>query len=462
MRIKAVGREGSGFKLLLRYKPRSDHPRAKTVEVASNNLAYGKTWPTREEITAADALAFRKWVEGGMKLGVLGGSKPRDLSFPPATRASERVDEREARSMSPIPMSALLAGPAAGSSPTAATSAAAAAAAATSAAAVAATAAETFAAAHRERLRHGRDYSWGDLALKEAAQTAAAAFAAAEAAAAAAAAVARRPAAPFAGIHPEILRCVEGLKTKLVNHARVQAGKVRQRAAAQAVVAQAKRRLGGAVVPHAKRLKLSWGRHDRWTNRALSRRERRAAQKVEIGTAWLRPQIDRLTELLATRTVAGLLPDGDYSERQLDRVTQQALILRRYYELHESALQSRESFETYDLAAQAGSSLAPAVSYDGHSVRRWHAQYVESGGTLLADGRGYYERELLINEEDINRKFIKWSLKAARKDELSVEAARDYLNKELLPTLPAATLQDYKISLPISMETTRQWMQVLT
>ena len=218
MRIKAVGREGSGFKLLLSYKPRPDHPRAKTVEVASNNLAYGKTWPTREEITAADALAFRKWVEGGMELGFLGGSRPRNLSFPPATRASERVDEREARSMSPIPMSALLAGPAAGSSPTAATSVAAAADAATSAAAVAATAAETFAAAHRERLRHGRDYSWSNLALKEAAQTAAAASAAAEAAVAAATAAARRPAA---GIHPEILRCVEGLKTKLVNQARV-------------------------------------------------------------------------------------------------------------------------------------------------------------------------------------------------------------------------------------------------
>lgn len=386
MRIKAVGREGSGFKLLLSYKPRPDHPRAKTVEVASNNLAYGKTWPTREEITAADALAFRKWVEGGMELGFLGGSRPRNLSFPPATRASERVDEREARSMSPIPMSALLAGPAAGSSPTAATSVAAAADAATSAAAVAATAAETFAAAHRERLRHGRDYSWSDLALNEAAQTAAAASAAAEAAVAAATAAARRPAA---GIHPEILRCVEGLKTKLVNHARVQPGKVRQRAAAQAVVAQAKRRLGGAVVPHAKRLKPSWGRHDRWTSRALLRRERRAVQKVELGTTWLRPQIDRLTELLATRTMAGLLPDGDYSERQLDRVTQQALILRRYYELHEAALQSGDSFETYDLAAQAGSSLAPVVSYDHHSVRRWHAQYVASGGTLLVDGRGY-------------------------------------------------------------------------
>ena len=311
-----------------------------------------------------------------MELGFLGGSRPRNLSFPPATRASERVDEREARSMSPIPMSALLAGPAAGSSPTAATSVAAAADAATSAAAVAATAAETFAAAHRERLRHGRDYSWSDLALNEAAQTAAAASAAAEAAVAAATAAARRPAA---GIHPEILRCVEGLKTKLVNHARVQPGKVRQRAAAQAVVAQAKRRLGGAVVPHAKRLKPSWGRHDRWTSRALLRRERRAVQKVELGTTWLRPQIDRLTELLATRTMAGLLPDGDYSERQLDRVTQQALILRRYYELHEAALQSGDSFETYDLAAQAGSSLAPVVSYDHHSVRRWHAQYVAKG-----------------------------------------------------------------------------------
>ena len=460
MRIKAVGREGSGFKLLLTYKPRPDHARSKTEEVHSNNLAYGKTWPTREEITAAHALAFRKWVEGGLKPSILGGSKLRELSVQPATRGSERLEGKQAQvELSPIRMTTL--GDGAVDSPAAAaTSAAAAAAAATLATTMAAAAADVNAAARQERLEHDRPPSWADHALHAAAEaTAAAASTAAEAATAAA--TAAHPAASVPNVPPEIWRCVEWLKTKLVHRARAQAGKVR--AAARAMIARVKRQLSGVAALHAKRQKLNWGTHRKASHRHhqqdAERRGIRAAKKVELGTAWLRPQIDRLTELLATRTVAGLLPDGDYSERQLDRITQQALILRRYYELHESALQSGESFEAYDLAAEAGSSLAPAVSYDHHSVRRWHAQYISSGGTLLADGRGYYERELLINEEDINRKFIKWSLKQARKDELSVEAARDYLNKELLPTLPAATLQDYKISLPISMETARRWMQ---
>ena len=444
MRSKAVGQIGSGFKLVLTYKLRPGEKRTDTAH--SNNLVYGKRWATREELTAADALAFRRWVEGDMTPACSSGSKPRDLGFRPASRASERVEEREAaRGMSPIRMATLGDGAVDNS-----------AAAATSAAAVAATAAEANAAARQERQAQGRLHSWGDAALVEAAETAAAA-----ASTAAEAATAAHPAASVPDVHPEIWRCVEWLKTKLVRRARAQADKVR--AAAQAMIARVKRQLSGVAARSAKRQKLNWGAHRKAAHRHhqqdAERREIRAAQKVELGTAWLRPQIDRLTELLATRTVAGLLPDGDYSERQLDRVTQQALILRRYYELHESALQSGESFEAYDLAAEAGSSLVPAVSYDLCTVRRWHAQYVESGGTLLADGRGYYERELLINEEDINRKFIKWSLKQARKDELSVEAARDYLNNELLPTLPAATLQDYKISLPISMETARRWMQ---
>lgn len=35
-------------------------------------------------------------------------------------------------------------------------------------------------------------------------------------------------------------------------------------------------------------------------------------------------------------------------------------------------------------------------------------------------------------EEDLQRRFVKWSLKAAKGSELSVVAARDFLNNELL------------------------------
>lgn len=40
-------------------------------------------------------------------------------------------------------------------------------------------------------------------------------------------------------------------------------------------------------------------------------------------------------------------------------------------------------------------------------------------------------------EEDVKSKFVKWSLKKAKADELDVQAAKDFLNTELLNTLEA-------------------------
>ena len=95
----------SGFKLALTYKLR---PGQKLTDTAySNNLAYKKVWPIREAITAADALAFRTWVEDGMKAAGLGGSKACDHSFQPTARTSARVEEREERDLTPIPMPTL-------------------------------------------------------------------------------------------------------------------------------------------------------------------------------------------------------------------------------------------------------------------------------------------------------------------------------------------------------------------
>lgn len=71
------------------------------------------------------------------------------------------------------------------------------------------------------------------------------------------------------------------------------------------------------------------------------------------------------------------------------------------------------------------------------TVRMWHAEYVNREGTFRPDERGHHTRELLIMEEDIKGKFMKWSLRQAKNDDLSVEAAREYLNTELLVTLEA-------------------------
>lgn len=129
---------------------------------------------------------------------------------------------------------------------------------------------------------------------------------------------------------------------------------------------------------------------------------------------------------------------GDFSQKQLLRVNRQALVLHKYYELLAQAITAyRENGSHYlvcTLASQAGKVLGEEVVV-ASTVRYWHAEYVSRGGTFRPDERGHHTRELLIMEEDIKNKFIQWSLRKAKHDDLSVEAARDYLNSELLVTL---------------------------
>lgn len=132
---------------------------------------------------------------------------------------------------------------------------------------------------------------------------------------------------------------------------------------------------------------------------------------------------------------------GDYSEAQLLRVHRQAIALNKFYELLAQAIVSFNTDEKYyrvhDLADCAGKALGEE-SVSGSTVRIWHAQYVQ-GGKLRPDERGHYTRELLVAEEDVKQKFVQWSLRAAKADELSIELARDFLNNELLNALEART-----------------------
>ena len=127
--------------------------------------------------------------------------------------------------------------------------------------------------------------------------------------------------------------------------------------------------------------------------------------------------------------------------------------------------QSGEPFHTYDQAAEAARYFeafnGSGIIADHRTVRDWYHQYLELKGSLKPDGRGTYERELLVAEEDVNRKLTKWCLRGAKKDDLSIDSARDYLNNELLPSLPAATLIEYKIKLPISRSTTALWLKAV-
>lgn len=129
---------------------------------------------------------------------------------------------------------------------------------------------------------------------------------------------------------------------------------------------------------------------------------------------------------------------GDYSDAQLLRVNRQALALHRYYELLANAIADhQESGNVYLVAtfARDASCVLGDESVAPSTVRLWHADYVQGAGLFKPDERGHYTRELLIMEEDLQQKFVKWSLKAAKDSDLSVESARDYLNNNLLANL---------------------------
>lgn len=130
---------------------------------------------------------------------------------------------------------------------------------------------------------------------------------------------------------------------------------------------------------------------------------------------------------------------GDYSESQLNRVHRQALVLHRYYDLLADAITAHQNDGVRYMVVALGAEAARVLGEDRvavSTVRYWHADYVNgTEGIFRPDERGHYTRELLVMEEDILRKFTKWSLTKAKKDELSVEAAQGYLNNELLNTL---------------------------
>ena len=70
--------------------------------------------------------------------------------------------------------------------------------------------------------------------------------------------------------------------------------------------------------------------------------------------------------------------------------------------------------------------------------------------------KGTYERQFLLNHEDLKMKFKKWMRKNFHK--LSVVLVWEYLNTKLLKEVDEATLRSHNISLPICKDTAHRWM----
>eukprot|EP00965_Chrysotila_dentata_P187090 6171915-Pleurochrysis_carterae.AAC.2 len=108
--------------------------------------------------------------------------------------------------------------------------------------------------------------------------------------------------------------------------------------------------------------------------------------------------MSELADKLADCAVKDLLLDGDYySVHQLKYATQQALVLREYYQLLHRATVSGQSFSVYDMAARAGTLLGKSHTFDHRTVRTWHVHFIRDR-QLHVDGLGNYEREILILE----------------------------------------------------------------
>jgi len=61
-------------------------------------------------------------------------------------------------------------------------------------------------------------------------------------------------------------------------------------------------------------------------------------------------------------------------------------------------------------------------------------------------------------QEDLLVKFRRFCLSKAKQHEMSVDEALDYLNNTLLAELPQATLDEFKIRLPIHRATAGRWL----
>lgn len=97
VRIKNAGGQNSRFVLYAVYAP----ARGVRKRIFSNNVRFGKSWPTKEEITESDKEEFVRWISCGLARGG-GGQNHREAKDGPVARSSARVDGMVRQSTVPI------------------------------------------------------------------------------------------------------------------------------------------------------------------------------------------------------------------------------------------------------------------------------------------------------------------------------------------------------------------------
>ena len=207
-------------------------------------------------------------------------------------------------------------------------------------------------------------------------------------------------------------------------------------------------------------------------DRHVQRREQQAVRlkaRVKEAKAFRAAQIQKLRGALWNNDAASFLcqPEGsaaEISQRQAARATTQCWVVLKTYEeidrIEEEVLTSGAPVPRSGIAVAAAEGAAAYFGIDAETARAWRFEFEQNAGKFELDGRGKWERELLIHEADLARKFHKWMVATARDEKLSVEAAREYLNGTLLhpPHVTEEMLLDYHIRLPVSNSTAHFWM----
>ena len=171
------------------------------------------------------------------------------------------------------------------------------------------------------------------------------------------------------------------------------------------------------------------------------RRDAHRVRKAEEKIQWYQQQFERLNKGIHDATTNELLTISDEDEKepttkQLQRVMYQATGLRYFYSLCIDKYNARllvkynriDEALLVELANQAGAS----VFVCGSTILTWHRNYIKYDAHFPPDGRGSYEREHLLCNEDLLLKFKTKMQKMAGDETLTVAEATVYVNTELL------------------------------
>ena len=166
---------------------------------------------------------------------------------------------------------------------------------------------------------------------------------------------------------------------------------------------------------------------------------------------------------------------GQISDKQRERLQDQCTALIHYFYLcaekygcddqvygpmedgQQVGDEQEEQVYMHDLAEIAGKT----VWVSGITVQRWYASYLEHDCRFSLDGRGHWERQWILNEEDLLLKFEHKAKALVKAEEPKfVDAMYDYVNNELLSN-EEVYLGKHGLTLPVSRSTVHAWIHKL-